>query len=86
LLSSVRGYRCPESRLPQADGSVTEKVTDVKDGIFRELEVDVLLDLNTSVAFFTWYAAQINRFRKTVGMSDQDWSKIRGDLNAALSS
>jgi len=66
-----------------SDGSSTETVTDTKTGVFREIEVDVMMDLNTSLAFHIWFSQHLSVLRKQLGMSDQDWSNHIGILNAA---
>lgn len=60
------------------DGKVSgpEKILDRKEGIFREVEVDVVMDLNVAVAFRGWLDEKIEGLRKHQNINDADWAKI----------
>lgn len=64
------------------NGVTTETVTDTKTGIFREIEADVAMNLNTALAFHIWLAQNLNLMRKQLGMSDEDWTKHIENVNA----
>jgi hypothetical protein len=66
------------------NGVATETVTDTKTGLFREIEVDITMDLNTSLSFHVWLSQNLNLMRKQLGMSDEDWSRHIQSINAAF--
>jgi hypothetical protein len=45
----------------------------------RELEVDVLMDINTSVAFYIWLRGKMEHLRKQLGISDEQWAQTLGE-------
>lgn len=59
-----------------------EVVKERKEGIFREVEVDIVMNLNTAVAFRIWFDEKIEALRKQQGVSDQDWAKIQDTYRA----
>jgi hypothetical protein len=65
------------------NGTGVEVVTETKVGVFREIEADAIMDLNVALSFHLWLTSQLNQTRKGVGMSDVDWSKHLGAMNAA---
>jgi hypothetical protein len=67
------------------NGLATETITDTKTGVFREIEVDIVMDLNTSLAFHAWLTQNVNQLRKVLGMTDENWNKHIGTINAAAS-
>jgi hypothetical protein len=66
--------------LPVQDGRPgPEKVIESKSGLVREFEVDVIMDINTGVAFYVWLRDKLDNLRKQLGVSDEQWeSKVRG--------
>ena len=57
--------------IPIVDGRAgPEEVVESRSGLVRELEVDVLMDLNTSVAFYIWLRDKMEHLRKQLGISD----------------
>lgn len=53
-----------------------EQVVEGKSGIVRELEADLVMDLNTATAFYIWLGDKIEHLRKGLGVSDDEWSKV----------
>jgi hypothetical protein len=66
-----------------SNGTAVETVTETKVGAFREIEVDVVMDLNVAMSYHLWLASQLKLLRKGVGMSDADWSRHLEAINAA---
>lgn len=58
--------------------AVSETPLETKGGLVRELEVDVVMDFNSSISFYVWLKAKMQEQRQTLGISDADWSTMVG--------
>jgi len=56
----------------------SETVVETKAGIFREVEVDLIMDINTAVSFYNWFGPQLDNLRKGLGITDAQWSQMLG--------
>ncbi|MDX8452821.1 hypothetical protein RFM98_08640 [Mesorhizobium sp. VK9D] len=52
-----------------------EEIIESKPGIVREMEADVVMDLNSALAFHIWMAEKLEVLRKSLGISDEEWEK-----------
>jgi|SRR5947209_9524 len=59
------------------DGTAAETVVETIGGVVRELEVDVVMELNTAVALIGWLEPKVEELRKAIGISDTDWAIMR---------
>lgn len=70
------------SALPISDGRPAgpEVVKEKKDGIFREVEVDVIMDINIAIAFKQWLDEKVKALKAHHGIADDVWEKmVKGD-------
>ncbi len=55
----------------------TEEITDINRGAEREVEVDVVMDLETAMNFHGWLGESIDGLRKMLEISDEDFEQMR---------
>jgi hypothetical protein len=55
-----------------------EIVTESKQGVIRELEVDLVMDINVAVAVHTWLRDQVEILRRALGIQDEQWTQMLG--------
>lgn len=64
-----------QNGLPQS-----EKVTETKGGLVRELETDVFMDFTTAMSFHVWFRDKLEALRGSMGISDADWTKMLSSI------
>ena len=52
-------------------------VVDTRGGIVRELEVDVVMDINTAVEFHRWLTRHLETLRQRIGVPDEVWEDMK---------
>lgn len=64
--------------IPLSEGKPAgpETVLEVRPGLVREIEVDVVMDLSTATSFFTWLRSNLEQMRQAHGVSDEDWQRF----------
>jgi hypothetical protein len=55
-----------------------ETVVDVKTGVLRELEVNVIMDITVAAAFHRWLGAIISNTQAQLGISKETLEKLSG--------
>ena len=59
-----------------------EVIKDRKEGIFREVEVDVVMNLNVALAIRSWLDSKMEALRKQQNISDEDWAAMKESYRA----
>lgn len=62
------------SELSIVDGQPgIETVVETKGGFVREVEVDVIMDINAAMAMYVWLGQKIEQMRNAVGLTEEEW-------------
>lgn len=66
--------------LPLKDGlpSGAEEITAIKSGVIREVEVDIVMDLQAAAAYSAWLVDKVEQLRQALGITDADFAKMKG--------
>jgi len=63
-------------------GNLTgENPIESRDGVIRELEANVVVDLNTAISYHRWLGEKIENVKQQFNIPDEDWAKIKGETN-----
>jgi hypothetical protein len=57
-----------------------EEISETKSGIFRELEVNVVMDLAVAVSLQSWLGQKIAEAQGQLGVSQETINKLRGGI------
>ncbi|MER9238905.1 hypothetical protein [Mesorhizobium sp. M0633] len=83
ITSSFYNERVPipkTSKFEIVDGKpAAEQVTKSLEGLVREVEVEVVMDLNTAIAYYIWLRDKLENIRSITGISDADWAVAMGN-------
>lgn len=60
--------------------AVTETVTNAREGLVREVEVEVVMDLTTALSYHVWLSEKLEVLRKSAGISDEDWARMASQV------
>lgn len=52
---------------------VAEHVKEGGVGLVREVEIEVVMDLNAAVAYYNWLGDKISTLRESLGIDDENW-------------
>jgi hypothetical protein len=55
-----------------------ENIVETKKGVFRELESDIVMDLNTALGFYQWFREKIEQARANYQIPDAVWQQFVG--------
>jgi len=55
-----------------------ETVVESKEGLVREIEVDVVMDINTAISFHIWMRDKLEHLRQGMGIDDTQWAQMLG--------
>lgn len=58
----------------------SEEINEIKSGIFRELEVNVVMDVAVAVSLHAWLGQKIAEAQAQLGMSQETINKMRGGI------
>ncbi|WP_146140209.1 hypothetical protein [Alsobacter soli] len=65
--------------IPIIDGQPgPETILEGKEGLVRELDVDVVMDFTTAVSFHIWMRDKLETLRVQMQVSDEDWNALLG--------
>lgn len=59
------------------DGPQTEKTIDSLEGFVREIETDVVMDINAALNLHKWLGTKLEALRQALKISDEEWDKMR---------
>ena len=77
---SERAVLPKRTRIPLVNGVPgAEHVIESKEGILREIEVNVTMDFATAVGFHAWLGKQIDDLSKHLGITAEQISKLKGE-------
>lgn len=67
-----------EGMLHIVDGlPLTEDVVAGGEGLAREVEAEIVMDLNAAVAFHGWFSHKLEALRKGLGVPDDKWEQMK---------
>jgi hypothetical protein len=49
---------------------------DTKQGIFREIEADIVMTFQNAVQFYQWLGTHLDVIRQQMGISEDDWKRM----------
>lgn len=58
--------------------ATSEVVTATKEGLVRELESDLVMNLGTAISVHLWLREKVEYLRVQLGMSDEEWNRLTG--------
>lgn len=78
-------HSIPEQSVFEVVGNTPgpERVVSMEEGVVREVEADLIMDLNTASAIYVWLSEKVDALRRMAGVSDEEWvanveSKLKG--------
>lgn len=53
-----------------------DEVVETRGGIVRELETNVVMDINTAINLYRWLGGRLEHLRDRLSIPDEDWDKL----------
>jgi hypothetical protein len=74
-------YAIPlKSELTLGPDRPVERTTEQKSGMVRELEIDVIMDINAALSFYVWFGKQLEQLRRQINIPDADWEQAKAGV------
>ena len=64
---------------PEADR--TDTVVDTLGGYVREVEIDVIMDINAASSFYRWLKGKLETLGRSLNIPEKEWKQMMGEAD-----